>query len=123
MVEIKENLYEIIWKMQGPKHPFYNYDALESCADEIVDRLLKMGLKVKEQVFHVKGDERPYRNIVGYWDEIRPNCTLIGSHYDTVPFSPGANDNLSAVAISLELARLLSQENSKPNICFAFFTL
>ena len=123
MSEIKENLYEIVRKMQGPKHPFYNYDELEKCADDIADRLKKMGLKVKEQVFHVKGDERSYRNIIGYWDEIKPDCFLIGSHYDTVPFSPGANDNLSAVAISLELARLFSLEHTKPNICFAFFTL
>lgn len=123
MNEISENLYDIIRKMQGPKHPYYNYDELDKCADEIVDRLKAMGLAVKEQIFHVKGDERAYRNIIGYWDEIKPDCFLIGSHYDTVPFSPGANDNLSAVAISLELARLFSLEHSKPNICFAFFTL
>ena len=30
---------------------------------------------------------------------------LIGAHYDTVPGSPGANDNASGVAALLELSR------------------
>lgn len=31
---------------------------------------------------------------------------IIGAHYDTVPFSPGADDNASGVAILLEVARV-----------------
>ena len=34
---------------------------------------------------------------------------LVGAHYDTVPESPGANDNASGVAALLELARLLKE--------------
>ena len=37
----------------------------------------------------------------------RPDRTIaIGSHYDSIGFSPGANDNASGVAALLELARL-----------------
>lgn len=36
-----------------------------------------------------------------------PEILLVGAHYDTVPGSPGANDNASGVAALLELARLL----------------
>jgi Zn-dependent M28 family amino/carboxypeptidase len=32
---------------------------------------------------------------------------LVGAHYDTVPGSPGADDNASGVAVLLELARLV----------------
>lgn len=35
---------------------------------------------------------------------------LIGAHYDTVPGSPGADDNATGVAVLLELARLLTAE-------------
>lgn len=35
---------------------------------------------------------------------------VVGAHYDTVPGSPGANDNASAVAVLLELARLLASD-------------
>jgi hypothetical protein len=32
---------------------------------------------------------------------------IVGAHFDTVPGSPGANDNASGIAVMLELARLL----------------
>jgi Zn-dependent M28 family amino/carboxypeptidase len=35
---------------------------------------------------------------------------LLGAHYDTVPGSPGADDNASAVAVCLECARLLKEQ-------------
>lgn len=35
-----------------------------------------------------------------------PKRVIIGAHYDTVPFSPGADDNASGVATLLEVARL-----------------
>lgn len=35
---------------------------------------------------------------------------VVGAHYDTVPGSPGADDNASAVAVMLELARILGPE-------------
>lgn len=123
MNEIKSNLYQIVKKYQGPKHPQFNYSSLEKCADDLVDQLKELGLTVNDQTFFVSGDSKPYRNIIASWGNIKPNALLIGSHYDTVPFSPGANDNLSAVAVSIELARLLSKEDQKPNVCFAFFTL
>src|SRR5579872_4206739 len=36
---------------------------------------------------------------------------LLGAHYDSVPGSPGADDNGSAVAVCLECARLLKTNN------------
>jgi Peptidase family M28 len=48
---------------------------------------------------------------------------VIGAHYDTVPGTPGADDNASAVAVMLELARRLSRERLKAPVLFAAFTL
>lgn len=121
--EIKNNLYQIVKALLGPKHPYYNYDALNACADWLIKHLKDLGLTVQEQVFFVKGDAKPYRNLLAYWGALGSDITLIGAHYDTVPFTPAANDNLSAVAVSLELARLLSRSTHRPNVCFAFFTL
>ena len=39
------------------------------------------------------------------FDPARDRHLLIGAHYDTVPGSPGANDNASGVAVLLEIAR------------------
>jgi hypothetical protein len=40
-----------------------------------------------------------------------PPYLLLGAHYDTVPGSPGADDNASAVAVCLECARLLKEHD------------
>jgi aminopeptidase YwaD len=46
---------------------------------------------------------------------------LIGAHHDTVPASPGANDNASGTATVLELARAFAARGLSPGLCFATF--
>ena len=48
---------------------------------------------------------------------------VVGAHYDTVPSTPGADDNASAVAVLLELAGSLRQVRLKAPVLFAAFTL
>ncbi|PIN89857.1 hypothetical protein COU57_05040 [Candidatus Pacearchaeota archaeon CG10_big_fil_rev_8_21_14_0_10_32_14] len=45
----------------------------------------------------------------------------IGSHYDAVEGSPGANDNGSAVAVTLELARRLQDFDGEIGVTYFFF--
>ncbi len=46
---------------------------------------------------------------------------VIGAHYDTIPTSPGANDNASGVAALLELARLLQTPTFAKTLRFVAF--
>ena len=46
---------------------------------------------------------------------------VLGAHYDTVPGSPGANDNASGVAALLELARLFHDRRPARTIRFVAF--
>lgn len=46
---------------------------------------------------------------------------LVGAHYDTVPASPGANDNASGVAVLLEAARILAARPAKLPVAFVVF--
>ncbi|HEX3125954.1 MAG TPA: M20/M25/M40 family metallo-hydrolase [Thermoanaerobaculia bacterium] len=46
---------------------------------------------------------------------------LVGAHYDTVPTSPGANDNASGVAVLLEVARILAARPAKLPVVFVVF--
>ena len=55
------------------------------------------------QEFPVRG--RSVRNIQSGAGPI-----VVGAHYDTVPGSPGADDNASAVAVLIELQKMLSPE-------------
>lgn len=48
---------------------------------------------------------------------------LIGAHYDTVPGSPGADDNATGVAVLLELARIFAAEPGKYPLQLVAFDL
>lgn len=47
---------------------------------------------------------------------------LFMAHYDTVPSTPGANDNSTAVAALLEVGRVLASEPTLPNDVILLFT-
>ena len=48
---------------------------------------------------------------------------VIGAHYDTVPGTPGADDNATGVAVLLELARLLHQQPPRRPVHLVAFDL
>lgn len=79
---------------------------LERPARHIEAAFTAHGLKAVSQQFESGG--RSVRNIevaIGAGAAV-----IAGAHYDTVPGSPGADDNASAVAALVELAGLLKQE-------------
>jgi hypothetical protein len=52
-------------------------------------------------------EEKSYKNIVAEKKGVAfpHRVFILGAHYDTVPNSPGADDNASAIAVLLEVAR------------------
>lgn len=62
-------------------------------------------------------------NIVGEHPGTDPNAgkILVAAHYDTVPNSPGADDNASGIAGVLEIARIFSQIETLRTLQIAFF--
>ncbi|MEM9484634.1 MAG: M28 family peptidase [Cyanobacteria bacterium P01_F01_bin.116] len=48
---------------------------------------------------------------------------VIGAHYDTVPGSPGADDNATGVAVLLELARLFAAQRPRRPVQLVAFDL
>jgi acetylornithine deacetylase/succinyl-diaminopimelate desuccinylase-like protein len=95
---------------------------LEQAAQYIEKEFLKMGLDVKENPFQWQG--KSYRNIVGdKAGKTFPDRVLIlGAHYDTVPGSPGADDNASAVSVLLEVARAIQAVPLKYTVRFIAFS-
>ena len=51
----------------------------------------------------------------------KAGAILVAAHYDTVPVSPGADDNASGVAVVLEVARLLGSRPTPRTLQVAFF--
>lgn len=99
---------------------------VEALAGAIGPRAPRVGDSLVRAEAHVRGaleaaglavERRPYRffgrevaNLVGVPETSREarRWYLVGAHYDSVPGTPGADDNASAVAVMLELARRLA---------------
>ena len=104
------------------RNPYEGYPKLEQAAQYIKREFLKIGLDVKEDHFQWEG--KSYKNIVAEKKGITsPNRVFIlGAHYDTVPGSPGADDNASAIAVLLEVARNIQAvplDNTVRSIAFS----
>jgi Zn-dependent M28 family amino/carboxypeptidase len=80
-----------------------------------------MAYDVTEEPFDALGVEA--RNlIVKKTGTSRANeIVLLGAHYDTVATTPGADDNASAVAVLLEVARLLKDHQGKRTARYVAF--
>jgi hypothetical protein len=72
---------------------------LESAAGYIEAAFTRVGLAPQSHYFKSAG--RRVRNI-----EAGSGSIVVGAHYDTVPGSPGADDNASGVAVLIELAAM-----------------
>jgi len=118
-----ERIYRHVLNLEGPCYPLDNMVELNEAATYIYNELESYGLKVEFQEFKVSGLDDTFKNVLGYIGDQNSPAILIGSHYDTVPNCPGANDNFSAVAISLEVARIMAQLENSPSIIIASFTL
>lgn len=108
----------------GPRS-YQDLEKLNKTADYIEEKLHSYGCDVKRQSFKYMGNT--YYNIIGEIHPVRNNISnevlIIGAHYDTVPYTPGADDNASGVAGMLELARLSMVRPPSKTVRFVAFTL
>ena len=73
-------------------------------AKYIASEFEELGYDVTIQKFSVDGGKS--RNVRARWPGITNHPFVVGGHMDSVPGSPGANDNASGVAVVLEMARI-----------------
>ena len=105
----------------GPRHVGLPH-ALAAAATLVERELVSAGYSVQRQAYRAGGQE--VSNLVAELpgaaraDEI----VILGAHYDTVPTTPGADDNGSAVAVLLEVARLMRSRQCARTIRFVAFT-
>jgi peptidase M28-like protein len=106
----------------GPRTPL-NGDSLVRAAKYIRSVFEEAGLPVREQDYQYY-DQRVTNVLATHPTAAGASAYyIVGAHYDTVPGTPGADDNASAVAVMLELAQRLSHKRLKAPVLFAAFTL
>ncbi len=86
--------------------------SLHAAERYIGESFATLGFDVNRQAYEAQGVDCANLEITIAGADRSSEIVLAGAHYDTVPGSPGADDNASGVAAILELARLLRE--SKP---------
>jgi Zn-dependent M28 family amino/carboxypeptidase len=110
-------------RMAVPRHPDNSRAALDDVESFVATELLSAGLAVTRQPFTWKGST--FNNVVGRregGDPSRP-WVVVGAHFDSTPHTPGADDNASAVAAMLEIARLLEPWRPAATVEYVGFNL
>ena len=107
---MRERLLVHLRALIAERHPTSSPTALHRAEDYLTEQFKILGLEVSTHPFRALGDT--YRNVIGARSASNPSPEsdaplIIAAHYDTVMGSPGADDNASALAVMLEVARCL----------------
>lgn len=113
MEQLKNNLFNHLQEIVRDRDPYLAKGGHFYVKEYIRGELEQFG-SVKEHIFKVS--RQNYVNLildicVDQTKKSKPPI-VIGAHYDTVPGSPGADDNGTGIAVLLELARFFSQNNA-----------
>jgi Zn-dependent M28 family amino/carboxypeptidase len=121
--EIASRAQRIVERLarQHPSRSGLFPDRLESAARFIEGEMRALGYNVESQRYESHGVD--VRNLIAERSGMNAaaSCIVLGAHYDTVPDTPGADDNASGVAGLLELARLLKDYPAKRPVKFVAF--
>ncbi len=118
---IIEGLYrhvEYLSARIGDRH-LWKEGSLTRAAGYIEECLHGSGYTVQRQTYACYGQS--VSNLIAEKAGAEDGAVVIGAHYDTVPGTPGADDNASAVAGMLELARLHKVSSNKKHLIFVAF--
>ena len=103
----KENLLVHLQQLVGDRNAFTHLRQLRKAGEYITNYFRSYSYNTRTEP--VRFFLRRYDNIVAEPPDSDPSSPLliIGAHYDSVPGSPGADDNASGVATLLEIARVV----------------
>jgi Zn-dependent M28 family amino/carboxypeptidase len=104
----------------GPRH-LGNPRAFAAAAAYVENELAGAGYAVARQTYTASGHE--VSNLIAELPGGRKKneIVVLGAHYDTVATTPGADDNASAVAVLIEVARLMRPLQPSRTVRFVSF--
>ncbi len=125
----RDRLLTHLHALVGERHPVTSPDHLQHTEAYLADTFSQLGLQVSTHPFAAMGST--YRNVIatllpthqalGHGNGSPATPVILAAHYDTVEGSPGADDNASAVAVLLEVARRLrSLDRTREIHCIGF---
>jgi len=104
----------------GERHVLRS-EALDAARAYIEAEWKAQGYSVTHQWYEVGGERCANLEITRPGAARETAILLLGAHYDTVPGSPGANDNGSGIAALLEISRLFRSVDPEISVRFVAF--
>jgi Zn-dependent M28 family amino/carboxypeptidase len=95
--------------------------SLERTADYIRESLERAGYTVNDIPYQVAGQPASNLEAILVGAEPAQGAVIVGTHYECVAGTVGANDNATGVAATLELARLMKSGHPRKSVRFLFF--
>lgn len=101
----------------------FNREALARAAAHIDARLERLGYVVVHEEFHAGDGMRSFENLVAERKGTTASgeIVVVGAHYDTVPGTPGADDNATGVAALLAIAETFATRPTARTVRFVAF--
>ena len=116
---LKESVNHIVHNF--PDRHNNNLQVLDKLADHVEVIFSGTGGRVYKQEVFWKGNV--YQNVLASYGPESGPCIVIGAHYDAVQGSPAADDNASALAVLLELAKYLGDNPPPVHVELAAYPL
>ena len=110
----------VLAKDIGPRSVFQG-DSLARAAVFVAKRFEAMGYEVKRNEYAVGGVVCANLEVERLGTKAPHEIVVIGAHYDTVPQTPGADDNASGVAALLALAETWAKAAPERTVRFVAF--
>jgi len=126
--------------LEGERHPYFSPKRLQAAQDYVLRHWRALGLACTLDEFSYMGER--FVNLIArpptkredtaaatFGGGTRPPPApekprlIIGAHLDTVPGTPGGDDNASGVAVLLEASRLMATRPSPGPVEFVAFNL
>ncbi len=113
-------------RLVGARHPLSSPVRLQEIESYLHQQISDAGLTVIKQPFQALGGT--YHNVIGTGLPGQRSCQsapplIVAAHFDTIEGSPGADDNASALAVMLHVARQVQAMTLVRPIRFIAFNL
>lgn len=105
-----------------PRHHVQHQEGLSAVRDTLINAYTAAGLELTLQDVTFSGATVP--NVIGRHPglELDTRTWIVDGHYDGVPNTPGADDNMTAVVATMEIAQILSSHRFRNSLRFIGFS-
>lgn len=123
VAEVSERrIYEIEHRMSAFGSKYITEPGNAQARDYLFDLFQSYGYEPKLQWFEARGVKTANVLVTLEGTQYPEQVYVLSSHFDSNRRSPGADDNTSATAVTLEAARILRAHPQPATIIFALFT-